>query len=324
VTSTPTEFDLIDRYFRDLGASRDDVPLGIGDDGALLRPPPGHDLVAVTDTLVEGIHFPVGSPAASIGHRALAVNLSDVAAMGGTPAWALLALSMPRVDTSWLREFANGFARLAKMHGVALVGGDTTGGPLSVTVQVLGCVPAGEGLRRSGGRPGDFICVSGTPGDAAAGLDIEMGRSSPGGLDEAWLRDRFLYPQPRVALGASLRSWASACIDVSDGLAGDLGKLAAASHCAARVEAAQLPLSPALMRVAGIERGIERALTGGDDYELCFTVSALRMAEFTAALPGEQHGWRRIGSLQAGQGVEVWRGESVMQVTAAGFDHFAH
>jgi thiamine-monophosphate kinase len=323
MTTGLTEFELIDRYFRAVGAARRDVLLGIGDDGALLRPPPGHDLVAVTDTLVEGLHFPLGSPAESIGHRALAVNLSDVAAMGGTPAWALLALSLPRPDADWLRAFADGFSRLASAHDVALVGGDTTGGSLSVTVQVLGFVPTGQGLRRSGGQPGDCVCVSGTPGDAAAGLAIELGRSAPGGLDQAWLRDRFLFPQPRVALGTALRGWASACIDVSDGLAADLGKLAAASGCGARIDAARLPLSPALMRVYGIDGGVQTALGGGDDYELCFAVPAARMAGFAAACPAERHGWRAIGSLQPGAGVEILRGDSVTPFTGKGFDHFA-
>jgi hypothetical protein len=234
-----SEFELIRRYFGDparprdsadagpgagpvagagrvTGTRRDDVVLGVGDDGAILRPPAGMDLVAVTDTLIEGVHFPVGSAPASIGHRALAVNLSDVAAMGAAPAWALLALTLPQADEAWLEAFADGFGRLARAHGVALVGGDTTSGALVVTVQVLGFVPTGRGLRRAGGRPGDWVFVSGTPGDAAAGLALEMGAEGPGGLDEGWLRDRFLFPAPRVALGTLLRPLASACIDVSD------------------------------------------------------------------------------------------------------------
>ena len=167
-----SEFDLIDRFFRDCGARRADVRVGVGDDAAVLECPSGTELLAATDTLVEGVHFPAGCSAASIGHRALAVNLSDLAAMGAYPAWALLALTMPRSDEPWLEAFAAGFARLARSHDVALVGGDTTRGPLCITVQLLGHVPAGGALLRAGGQPGDALFVSGTPCDAAAGLLI--------------------------------------------------------------------------------------------------------------------------------------------------------
>src|SRR2546429_5891384 len=221
-----SEFALIERYFRGCGAQRPDVLAGIGDDAALLTVAPDAELVAATDTLVAGVHFPHQSPPASIGHRALAVNLSDLAAMGARPAWALLALTLPDADEGWLAQFAAGFGALARAHEVALVGGDTTRGPLCVTVQLLGHVPRGEALRRCGGRAGDALFVSGTPGDAAAGLALEQGRlhASPEAL--AYLRERFLRPTPRIALGERLRRHASACIDVSDGLLGDAGKLA--------------------------------------------------------------------------------------------------
>jgi thiamine-monophosphate kinase len=318
-----TEFELIDRFFRDTGAARSDVVLGVGDDGALLRPPAGMDLVVVTDTLVEAVHFLPRSPSASIGHRALAVNLSDIAAMGATPAWATLALTLPEAREEFVRGFARGLALLAQEHGVALVGGDTTAGPLSMTVQVIGFVPAGGGLRRGGAAPGDHVCLSGTPGDAAAGLALELAETAPRGLDEAWLRDRFLYPAPRVALGRELLRWASACIDVSDGLHADLGKLATASSCRALVELGELPLSPALIRACGPERALECALGGGDDYELCFTIPAARWREFSAALPAEAHGWRRIGTLAPGSGVELRRGPNVIEFSQPGYDHFA-
>lgn len=325
-----SEFELIEKFFgagsgeaAGSGASRPDVVLGVGDDGALLRPPPGHDLVAVTDTIIEGVHFPVGCAPRSIGHRALAVNLSDVAAMGATPAWALLSMTLPRADEAWLREFAGSFGRLAREHGVALVGGDTTGGALAVTVQVLGFVPAGRGLRRGGAAPGDSIFVSGTPGDAAAGLALEMGAAGPGGLDEAWLRDRFLFPTPRVALGQQLLSLASACIDVSDGLFGDLSKLAAASGCGAELDVTRLPLSPALIRTLGSEQALERALGGGDDYELCFTVPASRLAAVEAALAVQATPARCIGRMVSGSDVKLLRAGSVMQFSHRGFDHFA-
>jgi thiamine-monophosphate kinase len=344
-----SEFELIRRYFGDpgqrvaadgsgagsagtgdasaapraTGARREDVVLGVGDDGAILLPPAGMDLVAVTDTLIEGVHFPVGSAPASIGHRALAVNLSDVAAMGAAPAWSLLALTLPQADESWLEAFAEGFGRLARSHGLSLVGGDTTSGSLVVTVQVLGFVPQGQGLRRAGGRPGDWVFVSGTPGDAAAGLALEMGADGPGGLDEAWLRDRFLFPAPRVALGQLLRPLASACIDVSDGLFGDLAKLAAASHCGAEVDVTRLPLSPALIRWLGAEKALEKALGGGDDYELCFTIPDERLAEAQALLAGQATPTRCIGRLRAGSDVILQRAATVMDFSPRGFDHFA-
>jgi thiamine-monophosphate kinase len=308
------EFALIDRYFRDRGAQRADVLLGVGDDGALLRLPPGEDLVAVSDTLVDGVHFPSGSDPRSVGHRALAVNLSDIAAMGGTPRWALLSLTLPSVDEAWLEAFAAGFGDLALGHGVALVGGDTTRGPLTIGVQVLGSVPAGQGLRRSGARAGDALFVSGTPGDAAAGLASLMGRSegTDDPTDAAAFEARFLFPTPRVALGQALLPLASACIDVSDGLVGDLGKLAAASGCAAVLDVDALPSTAPRHCV----------LHGGDDYELLFTVPPARVAA-VAALPGVT----RIGEMRAGEGVslrESGRETAAASVAGpAGYDHFA-
>ncbi len=323
-----SEFELIRRYFGTAGADRRDVVLGVGDDGAILRPPPGMDLVAVTDTLIEGVHFPVGCAADSIGHRALAVNLSDVAAMGATPAWGLLALTLPQADEAWLTAFSDGLLRLARAHDVALVGGDTTRGARVVTVQLLGFVPAGEGLRRGGGKPGDWVFVSGTPGDAAAGLALEMGlagpaAASPGDADDSWLRHRFLFPDPRVVLGQRLRRLASACIDVSDGLFGDLGKLAAASGCGAEIDVTRLPLSPALLRRLGAAEAVDRALSGGDDYELCFTIPDARLAEAEALLAAEPTPTRCIGRLRSGSDVVLQRAGSVIDFSHAGFDHFA-
>ena len=313
------EFALIERFFRSLGPTRADVNVGVGDDGAVLTPPAGQQIVAVTDTLVEGRHFPVHSPAASIGHRALAVNLSDIAAMGAQPAWALLALTLPRADAAWLAEFARGFHQLAAAHGVALVGGDTTAGPLTITVTVLGCVPAGKALCRGGGRIGDQLFVSGTPGDAARGLHHELANAA----GHESLRQRFLFPTPRVSLGFLLRDIASAAIDVSDGLAADAAKLAAASHCGAVIDVEQLPLSQALLADLGEQRAIELALTGGDDYELCFTVAAARLellSQRVAALP---HPLRRIGELRAAPGLELRRSGMCVPLPQAGFEHFS-
>ena len=260
-----SEFGLIDRYFRNCSQKRPDVRLGIGDDAALLDSPAGCDLVAAIDTLVDGVHFPHGCPAASVGHRVLAVNLSDLAAMGAKPAWALLALTLPNINEDWLAEFAAGFSDLARAHDVALVGGDTTSGPLCASIQILGHVPRGQALLRSGARPGDLVFVSGSPGDAAAGLAVEQGRLKATPDVTVYLRKRFLVPTPRMALGKSLRGFASACIDISDGLLGDVGKLAQASGCGVELDYEHLPVSESLVEAVGDERARELALTGGDD-----------------------------------------------------------
>jgi thiamine-monophosphate kinase len=321
------EFELIERWFARLGAQRDDVVLGVGDDGALLAPHAGEQLVAVLDTLVEGTHFLPGSPPESVGHRALAVNLSDIAAMGAEPAWALLALTLPRIDAAWLEGFARGFGQLAKRHSVALVGGDTTRGPLSISVQLQGFVPPGAALRRSGAQPGDLLCVTGTPGDAAAGLEIARRADGPADTAARALLERFLYPTPRLAAGRRLRDFASACIDVSDGLAGDAGKLAAASGCGVMLDAAALPLSAALRAVCGETAARRHALTGGDDYELCFALPPARLAALRASWPerpaaGDALVWTVIGALRAAPGIEIRDGDSVIQVSHSGFDHF--
>jgi thiamine-monophosphate kinase len=317
-----SEFALIERYFRGRGAERADVTLGVGDDAALMRVPPGCELVAATDTLVAGVHFPQDSPPESIGHRALAVNLSDLAAMGARPAWALLALTLPQADEAWLGGFATGLGELARTHEVALVGGDTTRGPLCISVQLLGFVPAGAALTRSGARAGDVLFLSGTCGDAAAGLALEQRRLSAPADARRWLRARFLFPTPRVALGEQLRGFASACIDVSDGLLGDAGKLAAASHVGAELAWNELPLSEPLVTLLGERRARELALTGGDDYELCFAVPPHNIARLFAQLPPQQWRYTRIGALRAAPGAVVVCDGTVMEFSHSGYEHF--
>jgi len=317
-----SEFALIDRYFRNCGVKRTDVRLGVGDDAALLDSPAGCDLVAAIDTLVDGVHFPHGCPAASVGHRVLAVNLSDLAAMGAKPAWALLALTLPDIDEAWLEEFAAGFSALARSHDVALVGGDTTSGPLCATVQILGHVPHSQGLLRSRARPGDMVFVSGTPGDAAAGLAVEQGRLQGAPDVTAFLRKRFLYPSPRMALGKSLRGYASACIDVSDGLLGDVGKLAQASGCGVELSYKDLPVSEELVAAVGDARARELALTGGDDYELCFAVNPANVGRLRQDLPPERWGYSLIGTVREAGGAVVIQEGNVMEFSHSGYDHF--
>ena len=318
-----SEFALIDRYFRKAGAMRADVHLGVGDDAALLQSPPGAQLVAAIDTLVEGVHFPPGSPPASIGHRVLAVNLSDLAAMGARPAWALLALTIPKIDERWVEEFTGGFAALARSHDVALVGGNTTSGPLSLTIQILGHVAKSTALLRSGGRAGDRVFVSGTPGDAAAGLAIEQAKLTASSEAERYLRKRFLYPSPRLALGDCLRSYATACIDVSDGLLGDAAKLARASGCGVELVFDDLPVSEELVIAVGERRARELALTGGEDYELCFTVPPAEIDRLRHNLPPERWGYCCIGTLREAPGSVVTSGGNVIEFSHSGYDHFA-
>ena len=318
-----TEFGIIERYFRRCGATRADVKLGVGDDAALLEAPPGMQIAAAIDTLVAGVHFPPGSPPASIGHRALAVNLSDMAAMGARPAWALLSLTLPELNESWLDEFTASFAALARAHDVALVGGNTTSGPLCVAVQIIGHVQKGTALLRSKGHAGDLLFVSGSPGDAAAGLAVEQGtlKAPPEAL--RYLRERFLYPTPRVALGECLRGRASACIDVSDGLLADASKLARASGCGLTIEMDSLPVSEELAAAVGEERARELALTGGEAYELCFTVPAAEVGKLRQELPPERWGYACIGSLQGQPDPVVTRSGAVIEFSHSGWDHFA-
>jgi len=307
------EADLIARHFAGLGAARTDVRLGVGDDAALLAVPAGHELVLTTDALVDQVHFDARSPAHSLGHRALAVNLSDLAAMGATPAWALLSLNLPRVDEVWLGQFATGFDALARQHGVALVGGNLSRGSLSITVQMAGLVPAGQALLRAGAQPDELVYVSGTPGDAAQGL-----LAGPGSA----LRARFEYPTPRVPLGIALRGIASACIDLSDGLYADLGRLLAASRCGADLELRRLPVSPGLEAALGGEAW-RRVLAGGEDYELAFTVPLQRQAELEKVARSQDFPVTCIGRTRSGAGIRLSLDGNVMDFTHPGFDHFA-
>lgn len=318
------EFEAIDRFFARLGAARGDVVLGVGDDAALVTPPAGEQLALCTDTLVEGVHFPPDLAAADVGWRALAVNLSDLAAMGARPAWALLALTLPRLDEAmedWLEAFADGFGALARAHGVALVGGDTTRGPLTITVQLAGHVPSGQALTRRGAQPGDLVFVTGWPGDAAAGLALVQGqRKAASRADAAWLEGRFRRPEPRVAAGERLRGLASACIDVSDGLAQDLGRLVAASGVGARIRTAEVPRSRALHALVDDATALRLALGGGDDYELLFTVPPGRTAALRAALAGSVP-CHCIGEVVAAPGVRCVTAAGG-ELVVPGWDHF--
>jgi thiamine-monophosphate kinase len=319
----PGEFDLIERYFRREAAAGQGVELGIGDDAALLCVPPGCELVAAVDTLVEGRHFPAGSDPRSIGHRALAVNLSDFAAMGATPAWATLALTLPQADPAWLEAFAAGLFALADPHRVALVGGDTTAGPLTISIQLLGHAPRAAAMRRSGGRAGDLIAVSGSLGDAAAGLALLQGRlHGVAAGPDAELRGRFEFPTPRVELGLALRGLAHAAMDLSDGLVGDLPKLAAASGLAAAVEVARLPLSAALRAATSAPQARDWALGGGDDYELLLALPRERWPLAAQAALALGTSLTVVGELHSGAGVSWTENGAAFAPSVRGYDHF--
>jgi thiamine-monophosphate kinase len=317
------EFELIKRYFAAGFGERDDVVLGVGDDAAVVRVPQGMELVVAADTLIAGVHFPEDLAPAHIGYRILAVNLSDLAAMGAAPAWCTLALTLPHADERWLGEFSRGFRDLARRHRVALIGGDTTRGPLSLTLQILGLIPPGEAVRRDGARAGDVIFVSGTPGDAAAGLALLQNAAAKraSGFDE-YLEERFLAPTPRVELGQSLRGIASAAIDISDGLHADLGKVLSASGVGARIDLERLPLSDQLLRKHGLERARELALGGGDDYELCLTAGAERRVEVQAAAAACSCPIREIGVIESRAGLRCCDHGREVSVNVAGYDHF--
>ncbi len=316
------EFELIRDYFANQPVRREDVVLGIGDDAALVSVPPGHELVVSTDMLVAGVHFPDATDAASIGHKALAVNLSDLAAMGADPAWFTLNLSLPQAEHAWLGEFCTGLYGLARRFQVALIGGDTTRGPLTVGIQILGLVPHGQALTRSGARPGDSICVTGYLGEAALGLQLVQGRLDLPEEYQQSVIERLNRPLPRVAAGLQLRGFVSACIDISDGLVADLGHILEASHVGAHIHLDRLPLSPAYDHAR--ERvGWQPALAGGDDYELCFTVPPAKESELRKRAAQFGVAFHEIGRIEAEAGLRVIdeQGASYTPATA-GYDHF--
>lgn len=259
------EYDIIHRFF-DRSPSGDSAIVGIGDDGAVIEVPSGQQLVLTMDTLIEGVHFPVTTAANDIGWKALAVNLSDLAAMGAEPCWATLSLTLPEADEDWLEGFSEGFFSLAEQYGVTLIGGDLCRGPLAVTVQAHGQLPAGKAVTRSGAHPGDSIYVTGYLGDAGYAL-------TAAGSATAYFRQRLNRPQPRIETGRLIRATASSAIDISDGLAGDLRYLMQASDCGALIKTDKLPISEALQTALEPIEARRLALTAGDDYELCFTVS---------------------------------------------------
>lgn len=288
------------------------VRCGVGDDGAVLQPDPGRELVTVVDTLVAGVHFPVATDAFDIGYRAVAVNLSDIAAMGARPRWMTLALTLAAAENEWLQRFANGLHAAAKEHDVGLVGGDTTSGTsVIVSVQITGDVAEGEALLRSGAVPGDTIFVTGTVGDAAGGLELLNS-----GIEDEYLCGRFLRPAARVSYGQTLAGRASAVIDISDGLYGDLQKLLTAGNVGAEIYLDKLPISPALQARFEAVAQREFALAGGDDYELCFTAQEGRLPDSQGLAV------TAIGTVTEGSGIVCRENGNVIPYEDTGYLHF--
>ncbi|GLR10180.1 thiamine-phosphate kinase [Mixta theicola] len=318
------EFELIARYFNRVTSSRRDVEKGIGDDCALLNVPEKQTLAISTDTLVEGIHFLRDIHPADLGYKALAVNLSDLAAMGADPAWLTLALTLPNVDEAWLKAFSDSLFELLDYYDMQLIGGDTTRGPRSLTLGIHGLVPVGRALRRSGARPGDWIYVTGSLGDSAAGLALlqHRVRITDPAVHEALIK-RHLRPMPRILQGQALRNLASAAIDISDGLVSDLGHILKASECGARVNIDALPLSSVLRAHFEPEQALRWALSGGEDYELCFTVPEINRGALDVALGKLGVPYTCIGQLAPeSEGLVLLQDGKPTTFNLKGFDHF--
>ncbi len=319
------EFDLIARYFNRYRSARQDVQLGIGDDCALLTVSEKQLLAVSTDTLVEGIHFLKTISPKDLGYKALAVNLSDLAAMGADPAWVSLALTLPEVNTDWLEAFSDSLFEQLDYYGMQLIGGDTTRGPLSMTLTIQGLIPVGRALTRSGAKVGDWIFVTGTLGDSAAGLAILLEQLQVDNTaDREWLLQRHLRPQPRVLQGQGLRDLASSAIDISDGLVSDLKHVLKASDCGARIDLDQLPYSETLLRYVDAEQALKWALAGGEDYELCFTVPEINRGALEMALSHYGVDFTCIGQIAPlSEGIKFLRSGEVITLDLQGFDHFS-
>ena len=318
------EFSLIARYFDRVKSMRLDVETGIGDDCALLNIPEKKTLAISTDTLVAGNHFLPDIDPADLAYKALAVNLSDLAAMGAEPAWLTLALTLPAADEAWLAAFSDSLFMQLNYYDMQLIGGDTTRGPLSMTLGIHGFVPPGRALKRSGAKPGDWVYVTGTPGDSAAGLAILQDRLVvESAADADYLLARHLRPMPRVLQGQALRDLASSAIDLSDGLISDLGHILKASGCGARIDLDAMPLSDALLRHVETEQALRWALSGGEDYELCFTVPELNRGALDVAIGQLGARFTCIGQISAeADGLQLMQSGKPVQLDLQGYDHF--
>ncbi len=316
------EFQIIKKYFSELGPKRKDVELGIGDDCALVNPVDIKAIAISCDTLVEGTHFLPEMPVADLGYKALAVNLSDLAAMGAEPAWMTLALTLPEVDETWLEEFCKGLYEISEYYNIALIGGDTTKGHRSLTITVNGLVPPKMALRRSGAQNGDWIYVTGTLGDSALGLEIILNDKDVPYQHRDYLINRHYRPTPRVFAGQSMRGIATSAIDLSDGLVSDIEHILKASDVGANIAVNALPVSDALIESVGKEHAIEYALAGGEDYELLFTVPDEQTVALDTALKQTGVKFTKIGQITADGKLTLRQGKQEYIHHKQGFKHF--
>lgn len=314
------EFDLIARYFT--RPTNEAADLGIGDDAALLRVSDGCQLAISADMSVAGTHFFPETPAFDIGWKTMAVNVSDMAAMGALPKWATLSLALPEVDEAWLAQFSRGLFACAERYGVALIGGDTTRGPLNIAINILGEVPVGQALRRDGARVGDDVWVSGPLGSAALWLQARLGKISLSDAEMQGLAPAMHHPQPSVALGLALRGVANSALDLSDGLLADLGHILKASQVGAVLDWARIPRAENLPDTLPLEVLQRAVLAGGDDYALCFTAPVTQRGVIQAMAADLPLPLSLIGSIVAEQGLYVRDGETMLACTATGYNHF--
>ncbi|MDX3772805.1 thiamine-phosphate kinase [Chromatiaceae bacterium AAb-1] len=317
------EFELISRFFSQSGARRQDTLLGVGDDGAVLQLREGYDLVVTTDTMVAGTHFFADADPRSIGHKLVTVNVSDLAAMGAEPAWLSLAITLPEVNETWLSAFAAGLSETAEYYNCQLIGGDTTRGPLSLTVVAKGLVPHNRALRRSGAEVGDYIYVTGTLGDAALGLKLCQQQADVSNKHQAYILQRFHYPSARVAIGQALRNTANSAIDLSDGLFSDIQHILQRSSVGACIDVQKLPLSQALKDSCEPAAAIALALSGGEDYELLFTVPEHKKGALDALLAPYGVPFTCIGRITGVAGkLELKSADQPFHYQHQGFTHF--
>ena len=316
------EFELIKKYFTEQAVNRKDVSIGIGDDCAIVTPSERQNIAVTTDTLVAGVHFPHSTSAKAIGHKAIAVNLSDLAAMGAEPSWISLAITLPKIDETWVGEFCAGVFELCEFYNVQLIGGDTTQGPLSITVTAQGLIPFDKQITRNGAKAGDWLYVTGEIGDAALALKHVLGEFTVETQHLEKLQTKLDFPKPRILAGQALREYASAAIDLSDGLISDLGHICTGSNVGANLVLEDLPLSFELIDSLGVEQAIELALTGGDDYELLFTVSEDNKVGMETALSNCGVSVTCIGQLNGNDKITTTLNSKPSVINAQGFEHF--
>jgi thiamine-monophosphate kinase len=318
-----TEFSIIDTFFTKQKVKRSDVFVGIGDDCAITKVPKNYRLVTTVDTMVAGMHFLNDTPAAAIGHKIAAVSLSDLAAMGAIPAWATLAITLPKANSKWLKQFCQGLFTILKKYNVQLIGGNTTAGPLTITSQISGFVPNKKALLRSSAKIGDLIYVTGTLGDAGLALQLLHKQKSLNTKDKKFLIQRLQYPEPRVKEGQQLLKIAHAAIDISDGLAADLSHILYNSNVGATLFIEDLPLSAALKNNTSPFTAWKFALTSGDDYELCITIPPHLKSAVTKFNNKFSCGLKQIGIIEKKPGLRLQLQDKTFSLTKLGYEHFS-